>query len=59
MDGFGYFEYGVRNNTGNGGVNALPGPLAFTVNGTGLTIASFASEVGQRQPQRVLRLGHH
>ena len=44
MDGFGYFEYGVRNNTGNGGVNALPGPLAFTVNGTGLTIASFAAK---------------
>jgi hypothetical protein len=43
MDGFGYFEYGVRNNTGNGGGNALAGPLAFTVNGTGLNIASFAA----------------
>jgi hypothetical protein len=43
MDGFGSFEYGVQNNTGNGSGNSILGPLTFTVQGTGLTIASFAS----------------
>jgi hypothetical protein len=43
MDGFGTFEYGVRNNTGNGSGSSLLGPLHFSVQGTGLTIGSFAS----------------
>ena len=43
MDGFGSFEYGVQNNTGNGSGHSLLGPLQFTVQGTGLTIGSFAS----------------
>jgi hypothetical protein len=43
MDGFGSFEYGVQNNTGNGSGHSLLGPLQFSVQGTGLTIASFAS----------------
>ena len=43
MDGFGSFEYGVQNNTGNSSGHSILGPLTFTVQGTGLTIASFAS----------------
>lgn len=43
MDGFGYFEYGVKNPL-NGSGNALASPLSFTVHGTGLTIGSFAAK---------------
>jgi hypothetical protein len=43
FDGFGDFEYGVKNNTGNGSGNALAGPLTFHVLSAGLTIASFAT----------------
>ena len=43
FDGFGYFEYAVKNNTGNGSGNALAGPLTFNVLAPGITIASFAA----------------
>jgi len=42
MDGTGFFEYGVQcTGCGSGGSGPLPGPLSFTITGTGLSTASF------------------
>lgn len=41
MDGTGFFEYGILQNTAGGGAGAQSSPLSFRVNGTGVTIASF------------------
>jgi protein with PEP-CTERM/exosortase system signal len=41
FDGFGTFEYVIDGTFKKGAGNAVPGPLSFTVSGTGLTAASF------------------
>ncbi len=41
MDGTGFFDYGILQNTAQGNAGAQPSPLSFNILGSGVTIGSF------------------